>query len=116
MAELTKEQVEQAREVYIKSGPNFDEYVRAMAPYLQLPWDEPTESEISDAQADIRFTSEHQAAKVLFEFVRHRNAALLPKAANEAIKDLLWLPPSEGEDHEHNNAVIEAYQRGKKGL
>jgi hypothetical protein len=88
MAESTKEQLENAGKILMTNWDNISsqglkdaaiDRIRRAVPYLQLPWDEPTESEISDAQADIRFTSEHQAAKVLFEFVRRRNAALLQK-------------------------------------
>ncbi len=56
MTELTEQQIEQAIAVA--------ERMRRAAPFLQLPWDEPTEEEIESA---------------LQEFVRRRNAALQPK-------------------------------------
>jgi hypothetical protein len=46
--------------------------MRRAAPFLQLPWDEPTEEEIDNA-------GRRGIESALREFVRRRNAALQPK-------------------------------------
>lgn len=38
--------------------------------------------------------------------------ALIKPSVPEEIRDLLWTIDGDKEDHDHNNAVIEAYRRG----
>jgi hypothetical protein len=70
MTELTEQQIEQA----IAAFGNYAvaERMRRAAPFLQLPWDEPTEEEIDNA-------GRRGIESALREFVRRRNAALQPK-------------------------------------
>ena len=70
MTELTEQQIEQA----IAAFGNYAvaERMRRAAPFLQLPWDEPTEEEIDNA-------GRRNIESALREFVRRRNAALQPK-------------------------------------
>lgn len=70
MTELTEQQIEQA----IAAFGNYAvaERMRRAAPFLQLPWDEPTEEEIDNA-------GRRGIESALREFIRRRNAALQPK-------------------------------------
>jgi transposase len=62
--------------------------LRAAAPYLQLPWDEPTEKEAYACQ-DAPNVQDNEPQQVIAEFVRRRNAALIPKPENPIVKDAL---------------------------
>jgi hypothetical protein len=84
---VTKYQLEQAQVAYRKALPPEDpcaylmESIRdglaAAAPFLQLPWDDPTHDEIVDGTK--RILMGMPCKEVLQRFVRNRNAALLPK-------------------------------------
>lgn len=90
MADLTQEQVERAakaaHDAFMEDGQpiGYDKLaqtlrepyrscVRAAAPFLQLPWDEPTLEEASKANQCM------DGQSAIFDFIRRRNAALLPK-------------------------------------
>ena len=98
MAELTKQQLHSAAQAgnSVAESLGFPEMalhvsdserenmlflaLRAAAPYLQLPWDEPTEQEVSSFGTDAK---EYKSLSQRFEwqcalaaFVRRRNAAL----------------------------------------
>jgi hypothetical protein len=103
MAELTKEQIERAAEAlwnitfeqresrqpgrtedrWCNVNPQFKdewrEWARVAAPYLQLPWDEPNEAEIAELGRERMQRVSPRECGFLREFVRRRNAALLPK-------------------------------------
>lgn len=58
--------------------------LRSAAPFLQFPWDEPTDVELKEiaygcARGVIGGTSPAAFRYALGEFVRHRNAVLVPK-------------------------------------
>jgi len=91
MAELTEQQLRLAAEAWGKSahaqndpiGANLHCFMRALeaaAPYLQLPWDEPSEEEVEEAMdAVIRAHSlmgrerNWKVREVIREFVNRRN-------------------------------------------
>lgn len=86
MAQLTDEQVKKAAEAYAETwmdSKNFDmptlrlECLRAAAPHLQLPWDDPSNEELETLYREVPYGCGHRLA--LQYFVRRRNAALLPK-------------------------------------
>lgn len=90
MKELTDEQVERAAKVVCplnwdvagaEEKSAYRDRIQMAAPFLQLPWDEPTEDEVSDIEALIQSTGAPHwfNGDCLKEFVRRRNAALLPK-------------------------------------
>jgi hypothetical protein len=107
MAELTEQQIDlaarassacvsklgyPARLAYATEEENkamAHEAMRAAAPFLQLPWDEPTEEE-SYFCSDVVQANEPQ--DVIGEFVRRRNAAILTKPVDprrERIRSVL---------------------------
>jgi hypothetical protein len=93
MTELTEQQIEQA----IAAFGNYAvaERMRRAAPFLQLPWDEPTEEEIDNA-------GRRGIESALREFVRRRNAALQPKPVDprrEKIRNVLALGVDAGEPY-----------------
>lgn len=60
------------------SGGDAERYVRIakhVAPFLQLPWDEMTKEEFRSINCEFATTSFH----IVQEFIRRRNAALIPK-------------------------------------
>ena len=93
MAELSKQQIEQAivafenTEGHQKTGEllSMKERMLRAAPYLQLPWDEPLKGEIT-AIFDSMLPVEASTFAVVCEFVRRRNAALQPKPVDPAIE------------------------------
>lgn len=90
MAELTSEQVDRAEREWMSKTGNFADrkhVLRTVAPFLQLPWDEPTESEssfIHSTDLGLRLTSSFDEHKhhIISDFVRRRNAALTPKTVD----------------------------------
>lgn len=89
MAELTQEQVERAVAAVEKlQRSNMDigstvairDVICVAAPFLQLPWDEPTEEEIQVAyESTEALPLPGGSLRWLKEFVRRRNAALITK-------------------------------------
>jgi hypothetical protein len=107
MAKLTEDQLKQAvdamlRQFVAENDPLGTElHVRmrgleAAAPYLQIPWGEPTPEEIAKI-ANLRWhwenrslsTSAEDVRFVAGQFVDLRNAALIPKPENPVVKDAL---------------------------
>lgn len=88
MAELTEQQLESAKQELAKvfGGPMDDvlmtNMLRAAAPYLQFPWDEPTDGEL------ILFKDFKHVGNALIEFVRRRNTSLIPNSV-DPIKELI---------------------------
>jgi hypothetical protein len=70
MAEPTKEQINRA--IDVAKGMHAEDAFRTAAPYLQLPWKEPTVEETASLVNEIGPTIH----RVIMEFVRRRNAAL----------------------------------------
>ena len=103
---LTDKQIEAAARAGVEAiGQNWDtltfarskvdarKWVEAAAPYLQLPWEMPTDREI-DAAASSSYTviSRDATELLLRRFVNERNAALQPKPVDprrEAIMNAL---------------------------
>lgn len=88
MAELTNEQVDKALKAC--EGKFLGKGIRAAAPFLQLPWDEPSEDEakvIHSTNLGMSLTATFDQCKwnVLREFVDRRNAALMPKPVDPRI-------------------------------
>jgi hypothetical protein len=96
MAELTDEQVKQAAEISSSTrthslswnGPRSEKgmdlwlsTMRAAAPFLQLPWDEPSMDEANEIEQNIPRNAPpvDQLMRALTVFVHRRNAALIPK-------------------------------------
>lgn len=84
MAELTQEQIERAAEEYkrIFNGAMCEKRsLRAAAPFLQLPWDEPNEREVRLIADEVLGHGERDSMvrEVITAIVRRRNAALMPK-------------------------------------
>jgi hypothetical protein len=85
---LTDEQVARAVEAYYKAGPTptawetvpsatkyrIGEQLRAAAPFLQAPWEMPTDCEIEQFEA----VPQYSVRSRLCQFVQVRNAGLLP--------------------------------------
>lgn len=74
--------------------------MRAAAPFLQLPWDEPSKEEIRQATGDligldadsVPDQRQRQFIGIVWYFVRRRNAALMPKPVDprrERIRSVL---------------------------
>ena len=89
MKELTDEQIRLAREAFAKDGGVIitSTGLRAVAPFLQLPWDEPTVDEAErlhnhNARTVPAYMGTFQA---IGQFVRGRNAALNPKPVDPRI-------------------------------
>ncbi len=109
MAELTKEQLDRAIDSY-ESIPLLGDvgtrgFIRrcliAAAPYLQLPWDEPTEKELFDAKCGWGIERPFAICEEMRQFVRIRNAALLPKPVDprrEKIEEILSRHVKDGAD------------------
>lgn len=80
MAELTDEQVKRAGDAMEEfqrtpgKGGNWYDLARTAAPFLQLPWDEPTEKDFPSAKSNAEYILAH-----VLPFVRRRNASLPPK-------------------------------------
>lgn len=102
MAELTQDQVDRAvkaMDAYtptVITNTELGHMVRAAAPFLQLPWDEPTEEEssvIHSSDLGLRLTSSFDKNKrsILSDFVLRRNAALLPKPVDPRKKVVVGL-------------------------
>ena len=102
MAKLTEEQLRQAvdamlRQFDAENDPMGTElHVRmrgleAAAPYLQMLWDEPSHQEWELAKEAVVGPANpiFSALRIAREFVRRRNAALIPKPENPIIKDAL---------------------------
>ena len=104
MAELTQEQIKQAMwAAHSAAAPGFEwgnlserdveRYslaVKAAAPFLQLPWDEPTEDEVTSIYNYCANTIDgNLTPRCLCEFVRRRNTALLPKMVDPRIAKLI---------------------------
>jgi hypothetical protein len=88
MAELTEVQLERAREAFSRghgSPVPLEERLRAVAPYLQLPWAEATEKEVEVLQIE----GPRSASVALNNFIFRRNAALLPKREDHRRKRIL---------------------------
>lgn len=100
MAELTNEQLDRATDAYRNfSGGSSVELtsseiarcrMRAAAPFIQLPWDEPTEDEAmvihsTDLGMSLTATFDQCKWNVLHAFVRDRNATLRPKPIDPRI-------------------------------
>lgn len=94
MAELTEQQLESAKQELSKvfGGPMDDvlmtNMLRAAAPFLQFPWDEPTREEIDSAERAL-FSGTAKVKGVLEYFLYLRNAALIPKTVVETIEEQL---------------------------
>jgi len=95
MAELSERQIEQAAKAMHGSDwerlkpddkERYRTAARAAAPYLQLPWDEPTYEELDIAVSDARIGDLASSKDILHEFVRRRNAALQPKPVDPAVE------------------------------
>lgn len=87
MSELTAAQIEKAAEAYEATGRKYAlrcennrearmDALRAAAPFLQLPWDEPTEQEKAFAWNQSR--GNLRPDEILASFILARNAELLP--------------------------------------
>jgi hypothetical protein len=84
MAEPTEQQLDQAAAAYgITYGGDAEgpsdarrEGLRAAAPFLQLPWEPPTEEEVASLYGHVGIIRIHDGIR---EFVRHRNDAIQPK-------------------------------------
>lgn len=87
---LTDEQIKRAHDVWLDAvkfppeemGPTAEAVIRAMAPHLQLPWDEPTREETDSIR-------EFDSLWFACEFVRRRNAALPPKPVDPRIEKIM---------------------------
>ena len=92
MAELTAQQIEFAVAAFENVAGHaatgellsMAERMRRAAPFLQLPWDEPTEEEIDNA-------GRRGIESALREFIRRRNAALQPKPVDPRIAVILGI-------------------------
>jgi hypothetical protein len=91
MAELTMSMIQKAHSAFDGSGPGIYDKLRAAAPFLQLPWDEPIKEEIDracddcDAGGDnFRSTLEY----LIKEFVRRRNAVIHPKPVDPRVDEI----------------------------
>jgi hypothetical protein len=90
MAELTEQQINDAVDAF---GAEWDQQkglganriicerrgLSAAAPFLQLPWDEPTVEEYDIAVRDVRIGNTANGVDIARSIVRRRNAALQPK-------------------------------------
>lgn len=98
MLNLTYEQVEKAVEAYYKAGPTgpswetlpsptkyrIGEQLRAAAPFLQAPWEMPTEKDMvafvgGVVRKELPGGEHFDWTPALTQFVACRNAALLPR-------------------------------------
>ena len=95
MADLTDEQLSKAVHAVERKHRQYDQtsdVLRSATPYLQLPWDEPTEAEINLAYGRtvdvVGAVCRDISQMVVREFVRRRNAALLPKPVDPRRKKI----------------------------
>lgn len=130
MTELTDEQIDRAVDcAALATGEKrFDrEYARhnfrAAAPFLQLPWDEPSDAEI-DVFSNIAYgrtvnvvgeVCRNISQMVLREFVRRRNATLLPKPVDSRRAAILkaYKPYGYNPDEELMAAILDALDEVK---
>lgn len=97
MKQFTEQQIDRAREAFCESygskwqSEKFIESLCAAAPFLQLPWDEPTEEESFRAYKD----EDHIMPRIkgfeqaLQYFVRRRNAILIPYSVDPRRKAIV---------------------------
>lgn len=78
MGKFTQEQLDQAWNAFCDGGRGITGLIAA-APFLQLPWEEPNEKEISLAYSAYMRDGIGTMKLALDEFVARRNSALLPK-------------------------------------
>ncbi len=126
MAELTHEQFQQALRLLQDNGYTVSgALMLKVARLLQFPWDEPTTDEWESIHnSSICLYGDGPLCRAVSAGIRQflviRNAALLPKpggSRREAVKDLLWgTTAPDKEDDDHNQAVLEAYDRGRKAV
>lgn len=76
LAKLTKQQIESATEILRgKNSPHdFSIILNEIAPFLQLPWEKPTQEEVKAAQ-HIKGNDSHK--RILINFINHRNIHLI---------------------------------------
>lgn len=82
MAELTEDQLQKAADAYEAANGTCAGAMRAAAPFLRLPIDEPTSEEVVAANtkgSSFCMVPDEIARALLNRFVRARNAALLEK-------------------------------------
>jgi len=94
MPELTDEQFRQAHRLLLDNGYSVSgTLMKTLAPLLQLPWDGPTREEFADiVRSNPNGDYGPGIMWALYEFVRRRNAALLPKPVDprrEAVRKVL---------------------------
>ena len=82
---LTEEQIQQACHAYATSLGDHVARMKAAAPYLQIPWAEPTAKECDDAS---RYCGHSDYRSVVCQFVFDRNAALLSKPEDHLIMEV----------------------------
>jgi hypothetical protein len=105
MEELTAQQIDDAVEAF---GIEWDQQkglganriicerrgLSAAAPFLQLPWDDPTKEEAESFHEDyytFASTSIPSTLHALVRFIRYRNAALQPKSVDPRIAVILGI-------------------------
>lgn len=104
---LTDEQIARARDAIYAAG-DVDAGLHAAAPFLQMPWIEPTVEEWSAIYRDATSLS---ARLRVCEFVRRRNAALLPKPVDpirNAVEQAFTRLRDRGSESSYHAAVDEA--------
>jgi hypothetical protein len=113
MAELTKEQLEQAYIAYDNCQKSYQrinpyERLKAAAPYLQLPWAPPTQYEI------LKFYAGPNTANLLMQFVEYRNADIAPKPVDPrreriiaVLRHCVWPYEHQGEVADRILAALE---------
>lgn len=94
MPELTKEQIEAAEQAWnavdlsawTRSG-----IIKAIAPHVQFPLEEPSAEEVFAAADFVWFRDyRDEIARALRRFVARRNAARLPKPVDPRREVILW--------------------------
>ena len=102
MAELKEQQIEFAVAAFENVAGHaatgellsMAERMRRAAPFLQLPWDEPTKEEAESFHEDyytFASTSIPSTLHALVRFIRYRNAALQPKSVDPRIAVILGI-------------------------
>lgn len=99
--ELSEEQIELAAQNFAKCFPNSGvgylpisdavtvaNGLRAAAPFLQLPWNAPTDNELVRIGSRLSFETRGAINAAIRSFVHMRNAALIPKPV-DPIKELI---------------------------
>ena len=99
MIKLTKEQIEQGKwayEVAWNNSSHIDSVINgltAAAPYLQMPWEMPSEEELTWCDGIYRnahgVTGRADRVLALRKFIERRNAALLPKPVDSRREKLI---------------------------